>query len=222
MKKIFLILSFLLLLLPVEGQILRASGSYNKVQAVVGGAVYTDDFEAYPDGHLAEQGNWILWMADVDVYDWGGEINTRAFGNSFNNISGDIYNDDFEDDQYAEIVIAQVGATGKIGVGVRMSGSEGTADGYIFYADQAECQLIRIDNGVADTLATGGAYIATDVLRLEVSGSVLSCYKNGVLDTSIDTDGHVTDATYSTGKAGIATRHDSTGSAASEWEGGDL
>lgn len=57
MKRIFLLFSLLFLLLPVEGQVIRASGAYNKVQAAGGGDVYD----------LLTDGDTWAWYISTDV-----------------------------------------------------------------------------------------------------------------------------------------------------------
>lgn len=192
-------------------------------RAQVSGASYTDDFESYtPDANLAGQGNWIQGLNNLIVRDISDDNVVRPYA-SYAHCAA-IYNNTFADNQYSEIVVYKTANEGGIGPAVRMSGSGAAFDGYALVRYGADIQLYRYDNGSATILATGAMALDDgDVLRLEISGTTLSCYKNDVLITAIDGDGVITDATYETGNAGLAGRTDfSTSMSAKSWEGGDL
>lgn len=103
---------------------------------------------------------------------------------------------------------------------VRLSGSGTTVNGYeLAWGDTRGTNVVifRLDSGGETTLQTTSLTVAPgDVMRLEVEGSTLRAYQNGV---QIGTN--VTDANHTTGEVGIHgyfTGYD----VFDAWEGGDL
>ncbi len=220
MKKLLIILGlFGLILAPTIGQ-LQVPAIASSIQ-VAAGAVYTDDFQSYSIGALVGNGQWILGSGTIQIGDVAGD--KRVYSNTNVSRTAAIYNDVFEDDQYSEAVVDGMNTGAQIGIGVRLAGSEGTLDGYWYFGNSNQSALRRIDNGVLTTLgSTGNGFTATDVIKITIEGDAIKCYKNGVLDTEVATNGEYTDATYSSGKAGIVGYDDHAGITLDEWEGGDL
>lgn len=98
-----------------------------------------------------------------------------------------------------------------IGIAVRMSPSSETYYGW--YSDSAGSILFKVVAGAYTLLASGDSFFSYkdfpeeddgERVRLEVVGNELRCYKNGALDTSINSTGIVTDSDISSGSyAGV-------------------
>jgi len=109
-----------------------------------------------------------------------------------------------------------------MGVGVRMSGSGATADGYFYGGGSNGTYMYKVINGAYTTFGSSGdAVEADDVLKITVSGTTITAYKNGSIDTSVGTSGTATDSDLSSGKAGIGGYY-SGGNYVPDWSGGDL
>ena len=103
--------------------------------------------------------------------------------------------------QWAQVTVTQAASNAFVGPAVRGSGTSW----YVFYADNASRALYRIVSGTPTSLASSGTgFAVNDVMRLEVEGTTLRAYVNGVLWTS------VTDSSLSSGNAGMATWSTST------------
>lgn len=121
--------------------------------------------------------------------------------------------DTFSDDQYSEAVTADISATRYPGAAVRVAASANT--GYYCYENTTTLLLQKIvagtQTGISSIAVTGAN---GDTIRLEVSGTSLSCYQNSVLKL-----GPTSDSAIASGSSGIAVF--SSGSVDS-WEGGNL
>ena len=222
MKRTLFILILALFAFQVEGQIIRAHPFATAQVSAGGGAVYTDDFEAYSDGNLDGQGSWILGVANIRTYDSGVAMFASPNSATTTNCAA-IYDGVFTNNHYAEATIGFMNTTNWMGAGVRMSSSAASFDGYGLYTDGTNTMLVRVVDNSRTTLANVVVGFTTnDMIRLEISGNVLSCYKNGSLITEIDDDGRVTDSTLSTGQAGIMGYGQGSGARLADWEGGDL
>lgn len=185
-------------------------------------AVYTDDFESYSDGSLSGQGNWTNGLNAFAVGTVGED--KQIGSNTANSVTALIYNGNVENDQYAEITLDAVATGHFLGVAVRLSGSGATLCGYGYYVSSTTQRIFRIDNGVKTNLGTAGAATlsGTVTLRLEVSGTTLTAYLNGSVDTGVGTSGTASATEYASGKTGISGYHNSGGTYGDDWEGGDL
>lgn len=224
MKRVYSIILFLLLTGSLFCQpIVNISSTYH-AQVAAGGskAQYTDDFEAYTEGSLIGQGNWITGLNDYETGDFEG--NMVISPSTATSVCAVIYNQPFANDQYAQISIAMPSTTRANGIGVRMTGSGATFCGYGFYVMSGTQRLFRVDNGTKTNLGnTGTETIAeNDVFRLEISGTTLTAYKNGSVFTAVGTNGQATVTEYTSGKAGIIGYGDVSDALADNWEGGDL
>jgi hypothetical protein len=155
--------------------------------------------------------NWT-----VQVGTWQIISNTAYSGNAaFPNIAWwDA--DTFNDDQYAQGKIGTLSNGG--GVAVRLDSG---GDGYYLSVNSAgggEVTLNRLDAGSATTIQTiTGLTIASfDTWRLEVTGTTLKVYQNGVQRGT-----NQTDATHTTGAAGM-TITGSNDAQIDDFEGGNL
>ncbi len=105
------------------------------------------------------------------------------------------------DNQWAEVTITQTGNDAYVGPAVRGSGTSW----YVFYGDTGNRALYRIVSGTPTSLASSATgFAVNDVIRLEVEGTTLRAYVNGVLWTS------VTDSSLASGNTGMATWSTST------------
>jgi len=165
--------------------------------------VCTDNFEAYTAGStLDAQGNWLVLLNTFYVY-----TGKYVYPNTSAAVSISKYNTTFADNQFASITVSTVAtASDAIAVAVRLSGTGATTCGYGYYALNGTQRLFRIDNGVKTNLGSPGTAALTvgDVLRLEVSGTTLTAYRNGVVDTGVGTSGVATVTEYTSGMAGVS------------------
>ena len=118
----------------------------------------------------------------------------------------------FGNDQYAQVTLINVSGY----AGVVLRAATGAYTCYTAVAGSSNSVIQKAVAGTVTTVATGGpAFANSDVLRLEITGSLLTLYKNGVsVLTGVDT-------AIASGKAGIAGFNTSL-IAADNWEGGDL
>lgn len=116
-------------------------------------------------------------------------------------------------DHWAAGLISQSASNAFVGPVVRASGTSW----YVFYADNADRFLARVVSGTYTALASAsGGFAVNDVVRLEVEGTTLRCYINGVLWTS------VTDSSLSSGSIGMATWSTSTSGRITTFSGDNL
>jgi hypothetical protein len=226
MKKILLLFSFLICI-SLQGQIPR----YPFYVATVSGTVYTDDFEAYTDATtLVLNTTDSLWRGSAE----GGYNAIRALDNAgdgrvisyYASNTMIVYNNDFADDQYAEIKLDAVG-TGYMGVAVRLSGTGATFQGYVFYASGVRVDLEYYYTGGAVNsiaVATAVSISAGSVLRIEAKGDEIKCYINGSLYTGGNFGSGIFNChdAITSGKAGVSGYGNGGGTQGDDWKGGDL
>jgi len=125
------------------------------------------------------------------------------------------------DDNFSQVTFSVWGSGEYGGLWVRTNGATGTNAliGYMFRQDVTSdnVKLYKRVTGTYTQLGStvGNADSAGDVLRMEVSGSDLSCQVNGT--PLIE----VTDTAISSGKY-VGIRATATGSDLDDWSGGDL
>ena len=144
--------------------------------------------DTFPGSSLSS--NWTVVtgafsVASNTVYGNNSGANSLAYWNAY----------DPGADQYSQATLTSVGAGSPQGPAVRIQ--TGSTSGYYCKCTSASCQLYRMDSGTESFLGTSAPNAAGDVIKLNITGSSLTCYKNG---SSIIT---ATDSTYSTGKPGI-------------------
>lgn len=224
MKKFVLLLFGLFLLVSVDGQIGRFPFHLAPVVEEEEEG-YTDDFESYSEGTLAGQGTWVSCCGSMTINDVSG--NNVVHGGSSD--CAVRRTETYTDDQYAEITLKGIGASGGIGVGVRLQVDHETYGdgGYVYFATPTTRWLAIYtgggwNSGIAYTSPTTN-YV-NDVLRLEVEGTTIRCYYNGSLDTALTGGtGIFTDSTWTGGGSpGVSGDGTSDAHYADDWEGGDL
>lgn len=183
---------------------------------------YTDDFQSYSVGSLSGQGNWGNGLNTISISDIGGD--KVVYSNTANSVTALTYDGNVADDQYSEITCDALVTGHFIGVMVRMSGNGATLCGYGYYGSPTTRRLFRIDDGVKTNLGNAGTSTQDDgaVFRLEVSGTTLTAYLNGSVDTEVGTNGSATVTEYTSGKTGITGYHNSGGTYGDVWKGGSL
>jgi hypothetical protein len=167
----------------------------------------TDSFTGTDNGPLSA--NWT-------TLDGGWKIITNRAESTVAGGNLAMWNaDTFADDQYAQATVTTI--TGWIaGPGVRLA----SLRGYIITVEATSSQIViqRINSDESYTaLQTIGSLTITsgDLWRLEAEGTTLRAYQNGVQR------GSATDATYSSGAAGIFA-YNAGSSWLDDWEGGNL
>jgi hypothetical protein len=106
----------------------------------------------------------------------------------------------FDADQYSQATLASTPAFAEAGgVIVRASGKQGTRTLYIYSADNnGKGKIDKVINGTSTNLTQNLSAISQgDVIKLQIIGSTLTAYKNGVLQAT------VTDSSIPSGQPGI-------------------
>ena len=134
------------------------------------------------------------------------------------------YNEIIGNDQYSQIVFS--GGVNDSCMGPAVRGASGALTCYYWYADASGSSYLRRSvAGVEALLASGGTFVAGSTYRLEAIGDELRCYKDGVLDTSINGTGIYDDSgsadKISSGYVGIM-GYGTDATYADDWEGGEL
>jgi hypothetical protein len=179
-------------------------------------ATYTDNFNR-ADGGL-NSGDWGTWGGGGNL-----DISGNAVGAGGGNNLGGIYTaGTFTDDQYSQVQLVS-GAVGKYGVMVR--GSTSAAQGYLFQTDTYDSigasiaiALLEVTAGPTYTIIDSDtiALAAGDVMYIEAVGTTITAKVNG---STVMTG---TNATTSSGKAGIWGKFGTPNPSIDNWEGGDV
>lgn len=124
----------------------------------------------------------------------------------------------FDADQYSEAVIgALAGTVSWVGVAVRCA-TDGSENYYGFYGAGSASQVFKVVSGTWTQIGSDfPAFSPGDVVRLEVEGTTLRAYIDGVQQGS-----DLTDSALSAGAAGVCGYSDATTSSLASWEGGNL
>lgn len=176
----------------------------------------TDSFTNSNGVQLAtHDASWTVNAGDFDI-----QSNSLA-----PDVSGECWAywnaDSFDDDQYAQAGIVAVQGNGSaMGVVVRSHAS--AQSGYSFTVDNYGSparQLYRLDSGSLTTLASDGTSESSlpVTYRIEAEGTSIRALREGA-----NLWGDQTDATYSSGSAGIHGRYDTSLTRLDDWEGGNL
>lgn len=126
--------------------------------------------------------------------------------------------DSFNNDQYSQ---AQVVSTGGEVIGVAVRGSASAVYCYSYVASNSYRSLYKeVNNSYTEILSywSGGVSL-NDVMRLEISGTTLTCKLNGSADPQI---GEQTDNSVVLGNAGVCSESDGIGTLLDNWQGGNL
>lgn len=132
----------------------------------------------------------------------------------------------YTDNQYAKVTLAgtlTAGLGDRIGAIVRASGDTGANRDWYGYEVHTSAgvddYLYKVVNGTRTELVSNfdiSPWAVGDTVEIEVEGTALRGYRNGVLTAS------ATDAALSTGKPGVASQSGPTTLRADDWEGGNL
>jgi hypothetical protein len=182
-------------------------------------ATYSDSFNRANENPL--NGTWdpcaAPAMSECKIV--SNEALAQGAGGSDWSVS--IYNDVFQDNQYSQVTIGTVGdRDGCPALRCGLDGDANEGDGYggSNWID-GKYEIHRYDDGSASTIATSGAgktNVSNGIAyKHEVSGTTFTIYVGGVSQHS------TIDATYSSGKAGIAIYNNGS-MGFDAWEGGDL
>lgn len=159
----------------------------------------TDSFTAAADGLLtAYSANWAATSVDMWVFATPDSVTASANSECACRWSADAFNAN----QYSQAVIEALGTINWTGVAVRCAAGAATYYGlYPGGANQADSYLFKMVAGTFTQIgATGGAWVTSDTIRLEVSGTTLTPIRNG---STYATIGAQTDASIASGSAGL-------------------
>ena len=181
--------------------------------------VFTDDFDSYENGALLTVSNyWKFERGTFTVYKPSSD--GEACGASAGNCSA-YYNWDYTNDQFAQAVYSAASNVDTIGVSVRNYGLGGNANCYMLYAYTGSYNghswwLDKLVNGVVTEIGYYNTPIVQgDVIRLEVIGSNLKGYRNGIVIIDI------TDTSLTYGKPGLSAYNSGTAYRVDDWIGGN-
>lgn len=144
---------------------------------------FVDNFDSYIAGNLAGQGNWLSCLNNIGVAVASG--NGGVYPGTSVNIAAVKRSETFLSNHYSQITINSPGSNQWIGVSARTQGESNTASYYSYIATASARALSVIVNGTEYGIASGPGISDNDVLRIEVQGSTITCYRNGVIDTSM-------------------------------------
>lgn len=173
---------------------------------------YTDDFNRANDNYGLNSANWT--QAGGTMGNMSLISNAVAGGSAYGMMM--VYTaGSFSDDQYSQckmLVAEQTGPT--------VRGSTSAAQGYTFWPRSGGgVTLTEWTSGPTKTeiaYDAGVSLSANDILRIEISGSNITCKVNGstVLTHS--------DSTTASGRPGIGGSYSESTASLDDWEGGDL
>jgi len=219
---------FILLFVPlcwVQAQVsyMPVVSSYYDTTSVAGGAAsFSDDFDSYTDAAaLNSQGLWLTELNNIYVTKPSGD--GAVYSNSSSQETAAYYNSVVDGNQFSAGTYESASSGIGIGPAVRCQGGTGTYYGW--YSTTTQSYLTRQLSGVETILATGTAWSATDIVKLEIVGYELKCYRGGVLDTSVSGDGKFTDTSgdkLDGGFVGICGWSNNVANRFDDWSGGDL
>lgn len=162
--------------------------------------------------------NWSLNAGDFAIYTPGGETDLRPNGVSAECAAR--WNADvFGNDQYAQAVLTDLSSGGGIAVGLAVRCDTGGAASY--YAYYTDTTISYISKSILGTVTQIGANRAVpaigSVLRLEVIGTSITIYDDGVAMGITETDSALT-----SGSAGVSGFGSANFNRIDSWEGGNL
>jgi hypothetical protein len=171
---------------------------------------------ALPASDTFTRSNGTLGANWTDVIGVTQLFSNHAAGNSAGSRSGAIWNADvFANDQYSEVILGTaIGTSAYSGAMVRGT----TGQFYGCYTDTANAYLVAYYSGASHTLATHASpgYVVGDTLRLEASGTTLTCYRNGA-SSNTAADSHI-----ASGSAGVYFYGNLGAVGDTNWTGGNL
>lgn len=152
--------------------------------------------------------NWTAvtgaWLVDIN----------EARPDTAANFSAVYWNaDTFGNDQYAQVVIKNIG-TPAGGPAVRIA-TGGAQSWYVCYVNSPNLTLDKLVGGAYTSLATAALPSVGDTLRTEVSGTTVRCLVNGTQVAS------VTDTSLASGAAGLS-GYNAGNTSVDDFEAGNL
>ncbi len=171
----------------------------------------SDDFNRSNESPMA--GNWSTPASGADPFFLSSNVvqGTGASNENYGYWNADV----FPDDQFSQATLVSNTSSFDCGVSVRVSTS--TASSYSFgnRGNTATTGIFKIASGTFTLLLTSGTPVANgDVLKITAAGTTLEGFINGV---SIGT---TTDATYTSGSAGLNGYGSGGVCAFDDWSGG--
>ena len=192
-------------------------------QAASGGAVTcaTDDFNRSNAGDLGA--NWTTVTSETTFHVNANQADPLSTVADCGSWYSGTASPAFTDNQFSQCTMKTItggSANDGTGVGVSVRVASGARTYYRCVVNAAGSGNVEIAKSVAGTYTflarTTSAFVSGDVLRLEVNGTTLTAYKNGV---SILTIG---DSSVTTGKPGLAYSSVLTAASVDDWSGGNL
>lgn len=187
--------------LSVNAQVIPGVVSSSYLQTTGGGVSVTDNFESYTAG--TQVGIHTLtsnWTSQVGaVYIWNQSSNNFIYNGSTGNESRIVRSESFTNNHRAKITVL-TGSTAYAGVICRSTGNTF----YVYYCNNNNRMIDRVINGTNTNIYSYYGTVANgSTLELRVSGTTISCYFNGALDTNLVAGGSFTDSNISSGKPGV-------------------
>ena len=173
-------------------------------QTVATVRVYRHTAPATPADSFPANGGWPdlgpLWTTVVTSTALAINSSQQAYSSDGNFAASTYTGSSFANDQFFEIALkATPNVTDVAHVGVRVSGSDATINGYFCAAQSGLIVAYKFVNGTQTALVAAAAtWGVVDTLRASVTGTTFTCLHNGVQATS------VTDSSLSSGKGAIA------------------
>jgi hypothetical protein len=180
------------------------------------GNVLTDNFNRADQNPLA--GNWTTSNGAIALKILSNQL---TFASDFD-ASANYSATTFSNDQYSQVKLSNASGSGATGFGVTVRQSTSANTRYRVTADSAASNNIQLGKEVNNVYSnlTGWPRTATvangDTLRLEVQGTTLRVYINGV-QVGADT----TDSSIASGYPGIIYSSSAPSATADDWAGGD-
>ena len=161
---------------------------------------------------------------------FGGPWATNGFGISSNTAVPDSFGSDklslytrisWPNDQYVQCRITVTGTSGDTGFGVALRSSIDGANLYRCVVNKATTNNVVVAKAVANAYTALQRYTVTwadgDTFRMEVQGTTLTAYQNGVALSPT-----VSDSSMTGGYAGILLSSAVTSGSIDDWEAGDF
>jgi hypothetical protein len=194
-------------------------------------APITDNFEAYSDGDLAGQGNWVACRNRIDVVTSTTKV---VVSNSSGSLESCVKRtESLGNNQYAKLKLKALSSDlAPIGPAVRCSGSGASSNYYGVYCNDQYTQVFVVVNETFYQITIDDNYLISvnDILELRVSGTTLTILKNGSVLTGLGpadspatgNNGVYTDTRLSSGTAGICGGDSGGGNYGDDFECGNL
>lgn len=206
MKRIIFILSFFFVFLGIQAQIGRFPFPVANVVSGSSGSV-TDHFN-YSDGDLNGKGSWVKSYGTITI------SSNTIYPNSADTILYYWNDATVTNNQYAQLDVSG-NSSRNLGIACRITGNSY----YFAYYGSGNVALEKMVNGVRTSLKVHYSVSEPVTIKLEVSGTTLKVYVNGVQDATI---GDITDTDLSSGYIGLFGQDASSVRVGDNFVGGNL